>query len=305
MVLEWLHTTRNFGSMGTGEAMLKVNVSTARGAGPVNEDVAGHCGDAAWVIDGATGVGDPLLSGASDAAWFANRVDTELRRILRDRPDVATRDLLVEAIEACGVAFRLAAPGVCDDPADLPSAAFAMVRQVGGSVELTTIGDCRIAHRVEGGAAGLFGSDALAPFEKRSLALADGLRRADPTIGHAALKESLLPHLRETRRLMNRPGGYWILGFDPAAADHVHRVALEARPGDRFALSSDGFLRLIEVFGVAGADDLLAIDTQVDFDARLARLRALESEAGSLARYPRIKVHDDVSFVQCQFQVEG
>lgn len=61
--------------------MLKVNVSATRGAGSVDEDVVGCCGDAAWVIDGATGVGDPLLAGVSDAAWFANRVDAELRRI--------------------------------------------------------------------------------------------------------------------------------------------------------------------------------------------------------------------------------
>lgn len=104
---------------------------------------------------------------------------------------------------------------------------------------------------------------------------------------------------------MNQPGGYWILGTDPAAADHVDQMVLEPMPSDGFALASDGFLRLIEVFGVADAADLLAIDAEQDFDAQLARLRALESEPGSLTKYPRIKLHDDVSFAHCEYRVEG
>lgn len=285
--------------------MLKVNVSATQGAGPVNEDVAGHCGDAAWVIDGATGVGEPVLFGASDAAWFANRVNVVLGDILRDRPAIATRDLLIETIVACRAAFECAAPRGPLDAAAFPSAAFAMVRQMGDSIEFTTLGDCRVAYRAADGSARLFGGTALAPFEERSIALAVELRRANPAIDPVTLKEALFPHLRETRRLMNQTGGYWILGIDPAAADHVDRMVVEAKPGDGFALASDGFLRLVEVFGVAAAADLLAIDTGQHFDAQLKRLRALESEPGSLTGYPRIKRHDDVSFVQCEYRVEG
>lgn len=285
--------------------MLKVNVSATQGAGLVNEDVAGHCGDAVWVIDGATDVGEPVLFGASDAAWFANRVNVVLGDILRDRPAIATRDLLMETISTCSAAFECAAHRRAAAPADLPSAAFAMVRQIGDAVELTTLGDCRVAYRAADESPSLFGGTALGPFEGRSIALADELRRANPTIDPTALKQALLPHLRETRRLMNQPGGYWILGTDPVAADHVNRMVLEARPGDGFALASDGFLRLIEVFGVADVADLLAIEAEQDFDAQLARLRALESESGSLTKYPRIKLHDDVSFAQCEYRVEG
>jgi len=285
--------------------MLKVNVSATQGAGPANEDVGGHCGDAAWVIDGATGVGEPLLSGPSDAAWFANRVNSVLGDILRDRPAITTRDLLIETISTCAAAFERAAQRTPTDVAELPSAAFAMVRQFGSSIELTTLGDCRIAYRTTDGSPTLFGGTALGPFEGLSIALADALRRANPAIDAAALKEALLPHLRVTRRLMNRPSGYWILGTDPAAADHVDRIVLEAKQGDSFALASDGFLRLVELFEVADAADLLAIEAERDFNAQLARLRALESESGSLTKYPRIKLHDDVCFAQCQYQVEG
>lgn len=285
--------------------MLKVNVAASEGAGLVNEDVAGHCGDAAWVVDGATGVGVPVLSGASDAAWFANRVSIVLEDILRDRPGIATRDLLIETITVCGAAFGRAAQRTPTDPAELPSAAFAMVRQIDDHVEFTTLGDCRIAYRRADGSASLFGGKAIGPFEARSIALAVEIRRGNPAIDAAGLKATLLPHLRATRRLMNRPGGYWILGTDPAAADHVDRITLKAKPGDRFALASDGFLRLIEIFGAMDAGDLLTIDTRVRFEAELARLRSIESAPGTLTAHPRIKAHDDVSFVQCAYQGEG
>lgn len=47
------------------------------------------------------------------------------------------------------------------------------------------------------------------------------------------------------------------------------------------------------------------IDTQERFESHLARLRALEREPASLARFPRIKRHDDVGFLQCEYRVEN
>lgn len=285
--------------------MLKVNVCASQGAGPVNEDAAGRCGNAVWVIDGATGLGDPLADAVSDAAWFARRVDLALGDILHDRPATSTPDLLRETIALCRTGFEQAAQRLPSDAADLPSAAFAMVRQIDDSIEVTTLGDCRVAYRGADGLARLFGGTALAPFEARSIALADALRRADPAIDSAGLKQALRPHLRETRRLMNQPGGYWILGFDPAAVDHIDCMVVQPKAGDSFALASDGFLRLVEIFGMVSIDDLLAMSTPEAFDAQLLRLRAIEGEASSLTAYPRIKRHDDVSFVHCDYRVEG
>ena len=103
---------------------------------------------------------------------------------------------------------------------------------------------------------------------------------------------------------MNTPGGYWIFGTEPAAADHTDQITIAAAPGARFALASDGFLRLIEVFGVANARDFLAIDSSERFSEELERLRALECAPRTLADYPRIKAHDDVAFVQCEYRQE-
>ena len=37
-----------------------------------NDDAFAHTHNAAVVLDGATGLGDPLMPGASDAAWIAH-----------------------------------------------------------------------------------------------------------------------------------------------------------------------------------------------------------------------------------------
>lgn len=283
--------------------MLKVNLATSVGAGVINEDVVGFTESAAWVFDGATGVGGMLTPGPSDAAWFANRASATLARMLRDTPEIPTPDALRNTMADCRDAFARVATRPPIDAFELPSAAFAMVRQTGATVELTTLGDCRIAYRVSGRPE-LFGATALAPLDARSISFAASLRQAKPTIDAAGFNAAMLPHLRQMRSRMNTPEGYWIFGVEPAAADHVDRITIAAVTGDRFALASDGFLRLIEVFGVAEADDFLAIDTSARFATELERLRALERAPGTLADHPRIKRHDDVAFVQCEYRLE-
>ncbi len=105
--------------------------------------------------------------------------------------------------------------------------------------------------------------------------------------------------LRANRSLMNREGGYWVLSTDPAAADHVWQTRIPLRAGQRFAIASDGFLRLVELFGTATPADLLAISGAEDAARRIERLRDLERQPDSLRRFTRVKPHDDASLVVC------
>ncbi len=91
-----------------------------------------------------------------------------------------------------------------------------------------------------------------------------------------------------------------MLGTDPDAADHLDQITLPVRGGETFALASDGFLRLVELFEVASPADLLAIDNNDLFSSWLGKLRALEGAERSCHRYPRVKVHDDATFAHCR-----
>ncbi len=277
--------------------MLKINLAATDSQAFVNEDVVGHHGNAAWVIDGATGIGAALLDAPSDASWLARRVDAAFRAQLAEQPMIATTVLVRRAIEICRDALAAAATRAPEGPHEHPSAAFAMLRDFGDHVELTSLADCAVAYVDEAGQAQLFSDGSHETIERRTLDLAAQIFAADPDPAPAALTERLLPQLQANRRLMNRPDGYWVLGIEPDAADHLSQRRLPARKGQRFALVSDGFLRLVDLFGVATPHDLLAIDDAAQWDAWLARLRAIEREPESRRHYVRVKIRDDATLL--------
>ncbi|WP_267433117.1 protein phosphatase 2C domain-containing protein [Sphingomonas sp. GM_Shp_1] len=279
--------------------MLRIDVALSDGGSMVNEDAIGHYGDAAWVIDGATGVGPSLLDAPSDAAWFAHTANRLIADALAEDPDRSTIEILRLVMTRCAAALEDAQLRAAGGTHEHPSAAFAMIRRQGDVAEITALADCRVATVDDTGTARLFGTYALDAVEARTLATVKAIREEDPLIDNDALKLRLLPGLSDNRRLKNREGGYWVLGTEPAAADHVWQTTVPLRPGQRFAIASDGFLRLIELFGIVTPADLLTIATPENGAAWLARLRDIESEPDSLLRHVRVKRHDDASLIVC------
>lgn len=282
--------------------MLRIDIAASDGQSHVNEDAVGHQGDAAWVIDGATGIGAQLLDAPSDAAWFAQAASATLGQVLAENPGRPTVEVLRETMTRCAVALTREQVRAAAGPHELPSAAFAMVRVLDGEVEFTTLADCRIAARDTDGAVRLFGASALDAIEGRTLAAMRAILADEPDIAPEALNARLMPGLRANRALMNREGGYWVLGVDPVAADHVWQARLPLHAGQRFAVASDGFLRLVELFGVVSPADLLEISNAEGWEHWLGRLRGLEREPGSLSRFARVKPHDDTSLVVCEWE---
>jgi len=289
--------------------MLKIEISVSDGQGSVNEDAVGHYGNAAWVIDGATGIGPSLLDASegadSDAAWLARTASRLIGEVLAESPALATVEVLRTVMTRCGQALARAQVRSAEWLHELPSAAFAMVRIVDGQAEFTTLADCRIAALDDAGEARLYGASSLDAMEARTLEAARAILAAEPAIAPDALKARLMPGLRANRALMNREGGYWVLGTDPAAAEHVWQERKALRPGQRFAIASDGFLRLIELFGAAGPRDMLALGDERDAGHWLERLRDLERQPGSMRRYLRVKPHDEASIVVCRVAEDG
>lgn len=281
--------------------MLRIEIAASDGQSHVNEDCVGHFGPAAWVIDGATGVGGRLTEEASDAAWLARTASRLLAETLEREPDMPTRDLLRAVMAQCGEALEQAKVREPEAAHELPSAAFAMVRVIDGEAEFTALADCRIAALDADGCPRLFGSSELDVHADRTLTAVRGLLAENPAMTSRDLHEHLLPGLQATRQRMNREGGYWVLGTNPAAADHLWQERVPLQPGSRFAVASDGFLRLVELFDVAGPEHLLAMAGPDDWAHWLTRLRDLEAEPGSLPRFPRVKVHDDASVVVCRW----
>lgn len=102
------------------------------------------------------------------------------------------------------------------------------------------------------------------------------------------VQEMLLRH----RRMMNRPGGYWIAGFAPEAARHgTHRV-YRREELSRVVLFSDGF---------SGQRKALLGAEEPCLQELYRQLRQREAADSRCNRYPRLKPGDDVSGIVAVF----
>jgi hypothetical protein len=281
--------------------MFNILLAETRPSGAFNEDIAGYTSTAAWVIDGASGVGENLIPAPSDAHWFARHVDTELRNLLTREPMMPFENLFAEVIARCATTYATLARRPAAGRHELPSAAIAFMRILSDRIELATLGDCQILYASQsGGLVAEHGNGGhIGPFEERTKAAARAIVARNPDISATALFEELRPHLTQNRASMNVEGGYWVLGLQLAAIEHADRIELPLGNWE-FALASDGFLRLSDLFGRLERSALLSIKHADLFEHWYADLRQFEHAHNSLADYPRAKVADDATFVRIE-----
>ena len=96
------------------------------------------------------------------------------------------------------------------------------------------------------------------------------------------------------RGCLNRDGGYWVVHPTIEWLQGLQRTLLPAFGGQTALLVSDGFYRLVNLFGAFDDRGLLAAAKQHGLKALLKNLRELEVRH-STAEYPRFKPHDDAS----------
>ena len=102
------------------------------------------------------------------------------------------------------------------------------------------------------------------------------------------VREMLLRH----RRMMNRPGGYWIAGFAPEAARHGSHRVYRREELYRVVLFSDGF---------SGQREALLGAEEPCLQELYRQLRQREAADSRCNRYPRLKPGDDVSGIVAVF----
>ncbi|MBV9487415.1 MAG: NUDIX domain-containing protein [Frankiaceae bacterium] len=263
-----------------GETMtLEVVASVSSPAHPVNEDLFGVLGCSAWLIDGATPIDkSPKLHPISDARWLVELSDDLLRKYGPERPlPVALAQVLV------AIRDRIAS---ADTPlAYPPSAAIALIRAHNGVIEYLALSDVAVVV-VDGDQVWLLDDQVSARREEHVL-------KIEREKGADAVRESMW-HRR--RHEMNRRGGYWVFSDEPESAMHVRHGYIEARPGTRVLIASDGFTRLVNVFGTTTWDQLAMLGPS-DPEGLVSELRSLEDSDPDRTRYSRISTRDDATAV--------
>jgi len=248
-----------------------------------NDDAFGLNGQAAWVIDGATDLAEPLTGAASDASWIARTANAWLH----GRADLASAPfdrLVAEAASAAHAAFSALV-----DPASAPRwrwpiAALLMAREAPAGLEIADLGDCRMFAE---------GASFVGSLDAKDEEIAAAAAHASDPSGLRYKAPAALEMLRRQRDALYDTVG--VFGIDPACGRHVRiRTVRLDRPA-HFILATDGFAALVDVYEAHDSESLVEAALAHGLAPLAAELRAIETADSDGARHPRWKRSDDAT----------
>jgi hypothetical protein len=262
-----------------------------------NEDAFGHGLAHAWVIDGATGVGDSeLLDELSDAHWLAREASALFAR----NAEVHGADLhglTRAAIETLALRFEAERTRAPNDRYELPSAAMSLVHVGDARLNAANFADCRLVLLGDDGEATVLGDQHLdreTSSRRRTAALLEKIGED----GDPFASDDVMRYLRAARNRQNTDNGYWILGVDPRAVDFMRHWSLPLTKPVTGLLMSDGFASLVYDYGRLTPAEFVARARDEGLGALIDEIRKIERDEDPRMRiYPRFKRSDDATAV--------
>ncbi|MFC4359489.1 protein phosphatase 2C domain-containing protein [Halobium salinum] len=258
-----------------------------------NEDIVTIQSESAWVLDGATGLGDINCTPCeSDGQWYVTQFNEYLKNHIRDT-DSSLEGIVNDGIRDTAQRFARFKQARELDDAHLPSATCAICRIENGVLDVFVLGDCSI---LIGRNNELFGRvydsridplDADVAHQMQTLVQEEGL-----SVSEARME--CLPLLRANRRKKNKPGGYWALGMEPAASAQglTRRYTLEER--DVIYGMTDGFSALVDTYDqFMSWEAALGFLEQSGLEEGVEKIRQAEKDDPKCLMYPRTKPADD------------
>ena len=258
-----------------------------------NDDAFAHAGNAAVVLDGATSLGDPLMPGASDAAWIAHFGARRLMAHLRDGD--APKDALRHALNDAEKSFKALRRRAPSEQWEIPFASMALAVEAPGGCDFLWFGDCAGLLQGTKNTVEILGDSFVSKMReaKRAAKLAKELKHAPVASGE---RSPYLPALRKARNLVNT-GSHWAFSPDPQAAEHVAMKRVAAPSGSLLLLASDGFLALLTDYGRYSAHTLMRSAAEKGLAGLGEELRAIEEADPDGHKHPRFKKSDDATAV--------
>lgn len=257
-----------------------------------NDDAFAFADNAAIVLDGATGLGDPLMPGRSDAAWLARFGANRLMAHIREgrSPHEAVRHSLADA-ETSFKALRRREP---KETYEVPFASMMLLVAGGNGLEALWYGDCAALVKRHDERTEIIGEAVeRREFEAARVAKLAARHRLSPAAGFN--RPEYLTALRRARNRVNSQTGYWLFGPDARAADHVAAKSVGVSPGSLILLATDGFLALVSDYRRYTADTLMEAANTIGLKTIGEELREIEANDSEGRRYPRFKTSDDAT----------
>lgn len=261
-----------------------------------NDDRLGYNACCAFVIDGATGLGDEVVMPGfgSDAAWLAERARLMLERQVA--PDSDLEMLLAGFSRDARELFEAAAAAA--PRYAWPSASFAMLRKAVDSWEFAGLGDCSLFLQHDDGTTSRHSALAHARGQeqasaRRHIALTGGFGK----VASFHRQPETLAALRRARQLQNTDeSGVWTLGLAPEAARYLVRQPLRVSAPATGLLCSDGFADLVDSYGRYSAAALIDAASRHGVRALVEEIRDIERRVDPDGlTFPRFKQSDDAT----------
>jgi serine/threonine protein phosphatase PrpC len=256
-----------------------------------NEDAFAHTPNMAVVFDGATGLGERLMPGASDAQWIAQFAVRRLRAYAQEGEN-GPREWLHDAAFDAATSFEALRRREPAEKYEVPYGSLMLAALGETSLDLVWFGDCAALLREATGAFSMIGDT----IEKRTRESARAAK-ASKSPAAAGVRDEFLPALRAARNKVNTAGSDWLFAPDPACAEHSRTKTIAAAPGATLLLASDGFLALSADYRRYTAEALLDAAVARGLAALGQELRAIETDDPDGRSFPRFKRSDDATAV--------
>jgi Protein phosphatase 2C len=270
--------------------------------GSHNEDACGHIDrhgtvEAAWVIDGVTGINDRnILPAATDALWFVERVQTHLQT-LAARP-LPLREVLAQLTASlisdwADVSRQLNVPAAYD----LPACCLLLVRKSENGWQALRLGDSFLLTQQNGA----LQHHVIPPSNLHALDLEQKMEaqrlRAAGNFDFTSMLAQFRPRMLANRKSRNLPGGVSVLEPTPLSLNIPQYIDL-GHPTD-ILLCTDGFYRCVDHYHMHTDQSLFTAcgDQQGAHDV-LHAMRNIETSDRECRTYLRFKPQDDATVLK-------
>ena len=257
-----------------------------------NEDSWVASDSVAAVFDGATGLGETLMPGRSDAQWIAQFGARRLRAHAEDgEGDLRSWVRYAAADAEKSFAALRKRPPV--ENYEIAYASAVMATATEAELDVLWFGDCAALLRTATGAFVLVG-DTLSKREAERARVNRLVRPGGKGPAAAGVRDEFLPALRASRNAVNRDSE-WLFGPDAACADHAKEARVAIAPGSPVLLASDGFLALASDYARYTPETLFDSAVKRGLGRLFEELRAIEAADPDGISYPRFKRSDDAT----------
>ena len=259
-----------------------------------NDDAFGFREHAAIVLDGATGLGEPLMPGPSDAGWLARFGANRLMSYLGE--GASAQEAVTASLFDAQTSFEQLRRRAPVERYETPFASLMLAVAHDTSLEFLWYGDCAAIVGFADGRVEIVGE----AIEKRRRESARVKRLAESKGEMAAavsVRDDFLPALRAARNTVNTEKGGYLFGPDAIAADHARTQRVDSAAGMHVLLVSDGFLALASDYGKYDVRGLLGAAIAKGLPELGRELRAVEETDPDGRAFPRFKKSDDATAV--------